>query len=1333
MTQVRGTLGKEGSSGLMSAEELKVRLQQHFAKSGTLNNLKTQLRNQLVTELFKVAELPTNKIENEFSDAEAKKTLLPLQVSNWLVYDHLKRQGYDYSLSTFVTEASVSFPEKLLSLRDVLDLLGFKSDSEESETITEHYVHCKHGSFLHSLLLCVMKQHKKHNHNLFDLHCKENKFKDNTVLTTDGNSIAVHQQLYQNGSWSEPQNKEPRLNLLDESQNHLEMHQQKLYQMLQSEKEGQQNEVQRLRQKLLSELDRLYEHEQQVRLELEQRKNRLTREQELLDVEKNKLRAKELELEKHASHIETENEKSYLIKEQHLSASLKKKEEEFAELEDRLRQQEHRLNEERQIFNNQKRELEDLRNQLQQSKKNYQHIQNEYSALLAENAVLKKKMENATDYEHIKIDLLNYLKETESCKMEIKEIKERSEAEKHVLLNTVKNLEEQLRICLQKANSVKDVGISAVTSHFQDESMWNEQKGRLEQELSETKQLYHDVLEKLQEQNEDIQDLHLSIHVLHDEISHPTNKGKHPPKAQDQNSHPVLPPPPISGPDNNRPAQLQRTLSPHTQHQYNAQYSGLFYPSRVVQRTAKEDPYTFISEAKKRIRDLEQEAQAVKEKYSVFVASQMKLPSPSYTAYGNAFHNYDFMSRTNQDYTVPGSKNTLLLSSSLQTAVTDKQDNNHTVPFTRDPYFATSQRNNNAKILTHHGVTDPQDVELVRNSAVPHDHHVQFQNDGRFVSHKINSSGAIPSDCNNPVQKLSTYPGNKENNLPFHVEIRPGHNHPVCSDSTSIAMSHDQFSTLLLDHGEQLLSTANVASSSSESQNTLRHASIDHPFHLSKFGLHSTANKTLTSPLVIAHNQVQPDTNDSKPEIVNHSKQNGFCGESLSQEHPKTSDTSTLNNKSSYLMSANKQSFLEPELSNEQGKRHLCQEQVETQGSNHQTEQLQNVSSEQVDSKNGGLTQNFNVVTGCQDIIKPNKSIEPSRDMKELGGETPPSDIIPNFREVDTSAKMGATKPESNVTLRRLSIDLDSAWRQQESTSLVVKNFMRPRSGSSHSLPSRFNLAGTAAAIELKPDPKPGVKYDDIIEKEVSSPRSHSFSETHVIGDVEKTKHDSPGNSNDVVVRADGVAICEPSEDLRNPHESISSISNQVDVEDVKDLENHENHLSGNLGSIHHTKESDSSEVSEKGEHVSNDSIQQPGGESDHNSSSNIKLLHRDDDEDDEIIASPKGDILVPSELNADVASSDLLHEKNLDLSDKIGRSASEVVSHQDSIKSCENEAGSVKDTMEEEKSTAADVSDGDNYGNEGDLEASVSELSELNLSAGNEELERSKSEESGW
>ncbi|XP_060793257.1 centriole and centriolar satellite protein ofd1 isoform X2 [Neoarius graeffei] len=103
----------------LSAEELRKRLYQRFKKKGVLDNVKTQLRSQLIVEL-QHESLPQPSFEKSHS--------LSVLASNSLVIDHLQTCGYEYTLSVFYPECGIS-KEKVFSTKDILELLRINPHS----------------------------------------------------------------------------------------------------------------------------------------------------------------------------------------------------------------------------------------------------------------------------------------------------------------------------------------------------------------------------------------------------------------------------------------------------------------------------------------------------------------------------------------------------------------------------------------------------------------------------------------------------------------------------------------------------------------------------------------------------------------------------------------------------------------------------------------------------------------------------------------------------------------------------------------------------------------------------------------------------------------------------------------------------------------------------------------------------------------------------------------------------------------------------------------------------------------------------------------------------
>ncbi|XP_039089816.1 oral-facial-digital syndrome 1 protein isoform X2 [Hyaena hyaena] len=89
---------------VMSQDELRKKLYQTFKDRGILDTLKTQLRKQLIQELMH----PVLKGELQPRSVSMEGSSLLIGASNSLVADHLKRCGYEYSLSVFFPETGLA-------------------------------------------------------------------------------------------------------------------------------------------------------------------------------------------------------------------------------------------------------------------------------------------------------------------------------------------------------------------------------------------------------------------------------------------------------------------------------------------------------------------------------------------------------------------------------------------------------------------------------------------------------------------------------------------------------------------------------------------------------------------------------------------------------------------------------------------------------------------------------------------------------------------------------------------------------------------------------------------------------------------------------------------------------------------------------------------------------------------------------------------------------------------------------------------------------------------------------------------------------------------------
>ncbi|XP_041127530.1 oral-facial-digital syndrome 1 protein homolog isoform X1 [Polyodon spathula] len=132
----------------VSPDELRKRLYQTFKNRGVLDSLKTQLRNQLIHQLkhpVLSGEVPPQPIP-----VEADSVLV--QASNSLVVDHLRRCGFEYSLSVFYPECGLE-TDKVFSTRDLLQLMNISPRSMLYKSLTSAMQNENKKGFLMKLLI----------------------------------------------------------------------------------------------------------------------------------------------------------------------------------------------------------------------------------------------------------------------------------------------------------------------------------------------------------------------------------------------------------------------------------------------------------------------------------------------------------------------------------------------------------------------------------------------------------------------------------------------------------------------------------------------------------------------------------------------------------------------------------------------------------------------------------------------------------------------------------------------------------------------------------------------------------------------------------------------------------------------------------------------------------------------------------------------------------------------------------------------------------------------------------------------------------------------------
>ncbi|GIX80857.1 lisH domain-containing protein [Caerostris darwini] len=493
----------------LSADELKSKLYSHLDQSGSLNRMRTELREKLVSELLKKAA-PVESGNIGFPVYTFDKNVLPLQISNWLVYDHLLRRGFQYTLSIFVTEANFpTHPEKLLAACDILILLGLDSNSSEYKSITQMCSTSNTQKFSHSLLVAVINC-------LFDLTTKEGRFNEISEIKDKREShheeempkISVQNRTLSLDSFDKKSD-----NILKLNKESLELNLHDQVQLIKDEKE---KEIQKLRHKLLEELDRLHAQDRKQQLEMEQLRNEMQKEKDELFNEKEKFKQKELLIDKE---YENKLERKTRELESDFITKLHTKEKDLNVLQQRILEKDQRLNLLELNLSNQKENFLNIKRELEDMKLIHTSLQNKYSNLLDENTNLLKKFESMSDYGVLKGDLERKSKETVNLLRELEELRKHSEKEKESLIENIRKLETKLRIKEPElVDAQKQLDLTRDTLHME-EAVWHKERRKLEKEVQSSREMYQTLIQRIEEQKEDIQALHRTIHILHFQLT----------------------------------------------------------------------------------------------------------------------------------------------------------------------------------------------------------------------------------------------------------------------------------------------------------------------------------------------------------------------------------------------------------------------------------------------------------------------------------------------------------------------------------------------------------------------------------------------------------------------------------------------------------------------------------------------------------------------------------------------------------------------------------------------------------------------------------------------
>lgn len=140
---------------VLSQDELRKRLYQTFKDRGILDTLKAQLRKHLIQELMH----PVLSREVQPRPVDVEGSALLIGSSNSLVADHLRRCGYEYSLSVFFPESGLA-EEKVFIMQDLLELMKIKPESSLYKSLVSGFDKEIQKGFLMEFLKEIAEYHR---------------------------------------------------------------------------------------------------------------------------------------------------------------------------------------------------------------------------------------------------------------------------------------------------------------------------------------------------------------------------------------------------------------------------------------------------------------------------------------------------------------------------------------------------------------------------------------------------------------------------------------------------------------------------------------------------------------------------------------------------------------------------------------------------------------------------------------------------------------------------------------------------------------------------------------------------------------------------------------------------------------------------------------------------------------------------------------------------------------------------------------------------------------------------------------------------------------------
>ncbi|XP_022256887.1 oral-facial-digital syndrome 1 protein-like isoform X1 [Limulus polyphemus] len=279
-----------------------------------------------------------------------------------------------------------------------------------------------------------------------------------------------------------------------------------------------QEETHHLRELLSKELNALRRRETKMIEELENKRKQLVMEEEELKQKKEDHLLREEKLFKKEVHLDKFIETKLKEFQEKERFKMKQKFEELNQLEKKLSVRNQNLEEEKLHLEEMKNEQETKDRKLRELQLIIKSLDSEKTALVKQNEALLNRLEILSDHSVLKTDLRSTTKELASTRTYLEDLQKELESEKAQAAETIRELKYKLNKPSTEVSKLQKELERIKDSHKLDEGMWQERRHRLERELEDTQRLAQSITVRNEQLLKQIQDMNLVIRDLREQV-----------------------------------------------------------------------------------------------------------------------------------------------------------------------------------------------------------------------------------------------------------------------------------------------------------------------------------------------------------------------------------------------------------------------------------------------------------------------------------------------------------------------------------------------------------------------------------------------------------------------------------------------------------------------------------------------------------------------------------------------------------------------------------------------------------------------------------------------